>query len=109
MSTAAARPDIEAPFNDESAASPGETLGRFTAPRRSVSERKAAGKSLRKVVPRESHATFNESADRPDPVAILEAQNLSRAQKLVPVRFARMLASPFAFLRGSAAVMARTS
>ena len=40
------------------------------------------------------------------PVAILEAQNESRVQKLVPVRFARMLASPFAFLRGSAAVMA---
>ena len=106
MSTAAARPDIEAPFNDKIPASPGETLGRFTVPRRSVSERKAAGKSLRKAVPRESHATFRESPDRPDPVAILEAQNLSRAQKLVPVRFARMLASPFAFLRGSAAVMA---
>lgn len=106
MSMAAARPDIDAPLNDKISVSAGETLGRFTAPRRSVGERKAAGKSLRKTVPRESHATFRESSDRPDPVAILEAQNLSRAQKLVPVRFARMLASPFAFLRGSAAVMA---
>jgi uncharacterized protein (DUF2252 family) len=106
MSTAAARPDIDPPFDDKISASPGETLGRFTMPRRSVSERKAAGKSLRKVVPRESHAIFREGTDRPDPVAILEAQNLTRAQKLVPVRFARMLASPFAFLRGSAAVMA---
>lgn len=101
-----ARPDIDAPFNRMISASPGETLGRFTEPRRSVSERKAAGKSLRKTVPRESHSLFREGADRPDPVAILEAQNLSRVQKLVPVRFARMLASPFAFLRGSAAVMA---
>jgi len=84
----------------------GETLGKFTAARRSVAERKAAGKALRKTVPREAHATFRQNADRPDPVAILEAQNVTRAQKLVPVRFARMLASPFAFLRGSAAVMA---
>lgn len=106
MSTSAVRPDIDAPFNRKLSASPGETLVRFTAPRQSVTERKAAGKSLRKTVPRESHATFHKRADRPDPVAILEAQNLSRAQKLVPVRFARMLASPFAFLRGSAAVMA---
>ncbi|KAF0104971.1 MAG: hypothetical protein FD144_880 [Rhodospirillaceae bacterium] len=106
MSMADARPDIDAPFNRMISASPGETLGRFTEPRRSVSERKAAGKSLRKTVPRESHSLFREGADRPDPVAILEAQNLSRVQKLVPVRFARMLASPFAFLRGSAAVMA---
>ena len=43
----------------------------------------------RESVPRESHAHFRKNADRPDPVAILEAQNLSRAQKLVPVRFAR--------------------
>lgn len=106
MSMADARPDIDAPFNRMISASPGETLGRFTEPRRSMSERKAAGKSLRKTVPRESHSLFREGADRPDPVAILEAQNLSRVQKLVPVRFARMLASPFAFLRGSAAVMA---
>lgn len=79
MITADARPDIDAPFNDKISASPGETLGRFTVPRRSVSERKAAGKSLRKVVPRESHATFRESTDRTDPVAILETQNLTRA------------------------------
>lgn len=87
-------------------ASAGETLGRFTAPRQSVAERKAVGKRLRESVPRESHAQFRKNADRPDPITILEAQNLTRAQKLVPVRFARMLASPFAFLRGSAAVMA---
>lgn len=77
----------------------------FVAPRPSVEERMGAGKALRAQVPRTSHARFEKAADRPDPVAILEAQNESRVQKLVPVRFARMLASPFAFLRGSAAVM----
>lgn len=78
----------------------------FEAPRPSVDERLQAGKALRAQVPRTSHSLFEKAADRPDPVAILEAQNASRVQKLVPVRFARMLASPFAFLRGSAAVMA---
>lgn len=78
----------------------------FEAPRPTVPERLQAGKALRAQVPRASHALFAKASDRPDPVAILEAQNVSRVQKLVPVRFARMLASPFAFLRGSAAVMA---
>lgn len=77
----------------------------FMAPRPTVEERMQAGKALRAQVPRTSHARFEKASDRPDPVAILEAQNESRVQKLVPVRFARMLASPFAFLRGSAAVM----
>ncbi len=77
----------------------------FVAQRATVAERLQAGKALRTQVPRTSHARFERAADRPDPVAILEAQNESRVQKLVPVRFARMLASPFAFLRGSAAVM----
>ncbi len=78
----------------------------FVAPRPTLEERMQAGKALRAQVPRASHARFEKASDRPDPVAILEAQNESRVQKLVPVRFARMLASPFAFLRGSAAVMA---
>ena len=78
----------------------------FAARRPSVEERLAAGKALRERVPRAAHARFAKNPDRADPVAILERQNASRVQKLVPVRFARMLASPFAFLRGSAAVMA---
>ena len=81
-------------------------LESFVAPRATVAERLQAGKAVRAQVPRTSHASFEKAANRPDPVAILEAQNVSRVQKLVPVRFARMLASPFAFLRGSAAVMA---
>ena len=77
----------------------------FTAKRPSVAERLAAGKALREKVPRADHAHYKARADRPDPVAILEKQNTIRVPKLVPVRYARMLASPFAFLRGSAAVM----
>jgi uncharacterized protein (DUF2252 family) len=78
----------------------------FMARRPSVDEREAAGKALREKVPRASHARYEPPADRPDPVSILEQQNEGRVAKLVPVRFARMLASPFTFLRGSAAVMA---
>jgi uncharacterized protein (DUF2252 family) len=81
-------------------------LASFTEKRPSLKERLATGKALREKVPRADHARFETNPDRPDPVAILEQQNVSRVQKLVPVRFARMLASPFAFLRGSAAVMA---
>ena len=78
----------------------------FQARRPSVEERLAAGKALREKVPRTAHAAYEKTADRPDPVDILDKQNVGRIQKLVPVRYARMLASPFAFLRGSAAVMA---
>ncbi len=81
-------------------------LASFTDKRASVKERLAIGKALREQVPRAEHARFDKNPDRPDPVAILEQQNISRVQKLVPVRFARMLASPFSFLRGSAAIMA---
>jgi uncharacterized protein (DUF2252 family) len=81
-------------------------LESFTARKPSVGERLTAGKALRGKVARAAHARFDKKHDRPDPVAILEQQNVSRAPKLVPVRFARMLVSPFAFLRGSAAVMA---
>jgi uncharacterized protein (DUF2252 family) len=81
-------------------------LASFTDKRPSVKERLAIGKAMRDQVPRAEHARFEKNPDRPDPVAILEQQNVTRVQKLVPVRFARMLASPFAFLRGSAAIMA---
>ena len=49
---------------------------------------------------------FRRARGRPDPVSVLEAQNATRIKELVPVRMARMLTSPFAFLRGSAAIMA---
>lgn len=78
----------------------------FMAKRPSTAERAMAGKALREKVPRSAHARYQRGSGRPDPVAILEKQNETRVAKLVPVRYARMLASPFAFLRGSAAVMA---
>ena len=84
-------------------------LASFTEKRPSVQERLASGKALREKVPRADHGRFDKNPDRADPVAILEQQNVSRVQKLVPVRFARMLASPFGFLRGSAAIMAGIS
>ncbi len=71
-----------------------------------VSDRFAAGKGLRERVPREAHAEWSPSADRPDPIALLEEQGKDRLEDLVPVRYGRMLTSPFAFLRGSAIVMA---
>ena len=83
-----------------------ELIETFMAKRASVGERVAAGKALRAKVPRGSHAEWQPLSDRPDPVSILEQQNTTRVPKLVPVRYARMLASPFTFLRGSAAVMA---
>src|SRR5688572_28934558 len=67
----------------------------FMARRPSTEEREAAGKALREKVPRASHALYKPSADRPDPVSILQKQNEGRVPKLVPVRFARILASPF--------------
>lgn len=65
----------------------------------------AAGRVLRERVPRASHGAL-ERLPQVDPLAILKAQAATRLQQLVPLRHARMLRSPFAFLRGSAAVMA---
>jgi uncharacterized protein (DUF2252 family) len=79
----------------------------LTASRRSVSERMAAGKALRNKVPRSSMGEHKLPVRRKDPVAILEEQAKTRLQRLVPVRYARMLVSPFAFLRGAAAGMAQ--
>ena len=83
-----------------------EMLARFTVPVPSVLERMAAGKALREKVPHNRHAEFSLQPKRPDPVSILLEQAKTRLPLLVPIRHARMLASPFAFLRGSAAVMA---
>ncbi|HYX51460.1 MAG TPA: DUF2252 family protein, partial [Ktedonobacteraceae bacterium] len=69
-------------------------------------ERYAAGKALRAKAPRTSHGEWSSSADRPDPIRLLEESNRSRVEDLVPIRYGRMSLSPFAFLRGSAVVMA---
>jgi uncharacterized protein (DUF2252 family) len=73
---------------------------------RTSRERQEWGRGVRAAVPHESLASVAPSGVRPDAVAILEEQAATRVPGLVPLRYARMLASPFAFLRGSAAVMA---
>ncbi len=70
-----------------------------------AAEKQAWGRALRTSVPRSAHGEFTLAPDRPDPVALLEEQGAERVQDLVPIRYGRMLASPFAFLRGSALVM----
>jgi uncharacterized protein (DUF2252 family) len=83
-----------------------ELLHHFQSERPTIKERIAAGKALRKKSPRELQGEYKPAPNRADPVSILEEQGKSRLEELVPVRYARMLTSPFAFLRGSAAVMA---
>jgi uncharacterized protein (DUF2252 family) len=73
---------------------------------RSVTDRTAAGKALRQTVKRSDLAVYHPDPNRPDPIDILAAQAKNRLPDLVPIRYGRMLASPFAFLRGAAAVMA---
>jgi uncharacterized protein (DUF2252 family) len=78
--------------------SPKETLTR--------EQRKAAGKALRDKCPRRSHATWKAPSNRPDPVELLIQSSKDRIPNLVPIRYGRMMQSPFAFYRGAAAIMA---
>ncbi len=71
-----------------------------------VAERAAHGKSLRATVPRTSLGEWAPGPDRVDPVALLEQQAQARVPDLVPIRYGRMAASPFAFFRGAALPMA---
>jgi uncharacterized protein (DUF2252 family) len=80
--------------------------GRRAAEHPSPEERAARGKQARASVPRSSHADWSPSSDRRDPVEILEQQGTSRVAELVPIRYGRMLVSPFTFYRGAAAIMA---
>ncbi len=73
---------------------------------RSRAEGIAMGKALRETVPRSSHAEWKAAPDRPEPITLLETSNEGRLLELVPIRYGRMLASPFAFLRGAATIMA---
>ena len=64
------------------------------------------GKAARAIAPRTAHGEWAPAADRPDPVELLEEQAASRVQELVPIRYGRMLVSPFTFFRGAAYPMA---
>ena len=69
-------------------------------------ERAAMGKAAREVAPRTGHGEWAPAAERADPVGLLEEQAASRVQELVPIRYGRMLVSPFTFFRGAAYPMA---
>ena len=69
-------------------------------------ESKAKGKTARSKVPRASQAVFEPAPGRPDPVSLLESQATTRVPELVPIRYGRMLVSPFTFYRGAALIMA---
>jgi uncharacterized protein (DUF2252 family) len=73
---------------------------------RPVSERAAFGAALRKRCPRKAHALWRAPKGRFDPVAVLVASNKGRLPNLIPIRYGRMMVSPFAFYRGAAAIMA---
>jgi uncharacterized protein (DUF2252 family) len=76
-------------------------LGRLTP-----AERVERGKAARAEVPRDSHAVFDPGPGRADPLALLEEQARARVPELVPVRWGRMMVSPFTFYRGAALPMA---
>ena len=69
-------------------------------------EWRARGRAHRAVTPRSSHAQWVAPDDRPDPIATLEQQGTARVPDLIPIRYGRMAASPFAYFRGAAAPMA---
>ena len=79
---------------------------RAAVPHLTVAERAARGKQARAEVPRSQHAVFEPSSGRPNPVDLLEAQAKTRVPELVPIRYGRMLVSPFTFYRGAAKIMA---
>jgi uncharacterized protein (DUF2252 family) len=82
------------------------TAGASSVPHLTVAERVARGKQARAENPRSSHAQFEPAPDRPDPIELLESQAATRVPELVPIRYGRMLVSPFTFYRGAAKLMA---
>jgi uncharacterized protein (DUF2252 family) len=89
---------------------PVRAVGRYQldaeAARLTPVERAARGKAARAEVPRDTHAIFDPPSDRPDPLILLEEQAKTRVPELVPVRWGRMMVSPFTYYRGAALPMA---
>ena len=98
--TAPTQPEVE-----EEAGAASAAAGASKVPHLSPSERVARGKAAREETPRADHSAFDVSSDR-DPVAIVDADTPSRVPELVPIRYGRMLVSPFTFYRGAASLMA---
>jgi uncharacterized protein (DUF2252 family) len=103
MTTTSTYPDVTGRAAGPNGAGPAEPQPSESARRK---ERLAEGKDLRAVVPRERHAEWSPSPARRDPIDILQESNTGRVPHLVPIRYGRMLRSPFTFLRGSAGLMA---
>jgi uncharacterized protein (DUF2252 family) len=85
---------------------PNDQMNRGNTVWRSLEDRLAQGKRLRQSAPRSAHGLWKPAEDRPDPVAMLIESSRGRLESLAPIRYARMLTSPFAFFRGSAMAMA---
>ena len=95
---------------DQTTVMTARTAGRYrldaAAGRLMPADRAARGKAARAAVPRQSHAVFDPPPGRPDPVGLLEEQAKTRLPHLVPVRYGRMMVSPFTYFRGAALPMA---
>ena len=102
--------DVETPLEGSEAVGTRERDGRHPRPKAiphpTAAERAARGKEARAAAPRSAHGEWEPAFDRPDPVELLEEQAASRVPELVPIRYGRMLVSPFTFFRGAAYPMA---
>jgi uncharacterized protein (DUF2252 family) len=103
--TADSRTQASGPARRRRGAAPGDPEP-SPVPHLSVAERVALGKAARDKIPRASHGRFEPNARRADPIELLERQARTRVPELVPIRYGRMLVSPFAFFRGAAMIMA---
>ena len=83
-----------------------EAFGSLRRRPSSREERYAIGRGLRKSVPRKSLAAWSPPLDRPDPIDLIRLSHEGRLEWLIPIRVARMVISPYGFLRGTAIVMA---
>ena len=93
---------MAASHSDRHRVSLGRATGRYLPP----AERDEKGKTARKATPRRVHGDWEPAPNRPDPVTLLDEQAATRLPELVPIRYGRMLVSPFTFFRGGAAIMA---
>jgi uncharacterized protein (DUF2252 family) len=97
-------------MTERTAAAPRRLVARYeldsSVGRLTLAERVARGKAARAEVPRESHAVFDPPPGRSDPISLLEEQATTRVAELVPVRYGRMMVSPFTYYRGAALPMA---
>ena len=100
------RPIPESVDVDEPVPADGDSSMPKAVPHFTTDERVARGKAARAEVPRSAHAEWEPASNRRDPVDLLEEQAKTRVPELVPLRYGRMLVSPFTFFRGAAYLMA---